>query len=77
MTTKTVSQNHMATVANGTASAYSILALRVGQYARYKHWRRSLLDGRAAAARPLLARKVGLFTKVEFNDIQQILQFSI
>jgi len=33
MTTKTVSQNHMATVANGTASAYSVLALRVDQYA--------------------------------------------
>jgi len=27
----------------------------IGQYARYKHWRRSLLDGRAAAARPHFA----------------------
>jgi len=32
-----------------------VRALRVGQYARYKHWRRSLLDGRAAAARPTFA----------------------
>jgi len=42
----------VATVANETASAnsaYSVRALRVGQYARYKHWRRSLLDGRAVA----------------------------
>jgi len=65
--TKTVSQ--IATVANGTASAYSVRALRVGQYVRYKHWpaRRPahclLLVADPISGLPTLARKVGLLPK--------------
>ena len=68
MTTKTVSQNHawQRWQMELRQLNYSVRALRVGQYARYKHCRRSLLDGRAVAGPisgpPTLARKVGLFT---------------
>jgi len=83
-----ISESRVATVANGIASAYSVRALRAGQYARYKHWRRSLLDGRAAAARPLFApcgrpylrpahfgAKSGTFTKVELTECRMYSKF--